>query len=56
MSDADRLAQPLFKREFSILNVVFLIYGLISENPPPCNEYYLMESCSKEVRGRILEY
>ena len=25
-------------------------YNLISENPPPCNEYYLMQSCSKEVR------
>jgi hypothetical protein len=53
MSDAERLAQPLFKREFLILNIVFPLYGLISENPPPCNEYYLMQTCSKEVRRRI---
>ena len=53
MTDAERLAQPLFKRESLILNVVFPLYGLLSENPPPCNEYYLMQTCHKEVRRRI---
>lgn len=54
MSDAERLSQPLYKRKFFlIVNVVFPLLRSISENPPPCNEYYLMQTCSKEVRRRI---
>ena len=54
MSDAERLVQPFFKREFFYFKRrISSFYSLISENPPPCNEYYLMHTCSKQVRRRI---
>jgi hypothetical protein len=30
---------------------IYSSHRIISENPPPCNEFYLMEFCSKDVSG-----
>ncbi|KAI9513177.1 hypothetical protein F5148DRAFT_1317821, partial [Russula earlei] len=45
-------SHPLYRRTFFYIKYqsLLIFYRLIAENPPPCNEYYLMESCSREGR------
>jgi len=40
---------PCTSVSFWIKYYISSLHRLIAENPPPCNEYYLMQSCSKEA-------